>query len=400
MWDKIFIAKAGFYEAILKTYNGMIERWYDRIRNEDLENDQLPQHAIRLSTILLGKIDMPQSKEFEGLQNVENSSRETSIHGRKQKGKGINADEKIIPYDSNRLVLKNKVNKSDYINASWITKRVQEGSYDLLRLSQYTPFEEISFIVSQAPTPPTLQAYFGMINQEGVDIVVCFKKQMNKVRETVGTAYRIRGNIVKKIISDDKIRNDLYKQKVGVLIPSSSSRRIHRYTEFQCIAPSSLQSERSIKSFLMIFCNVRDETKKKQEFMKILTFDKQCGNGLSAVFIVLYEILEEIDKALLLIEEKKFDRKDNEKLVNIHSVVSEMRNKRMNSIKDFDHYSFIFKCMNYYVSHKSEFDKIVAMPTKSSKDIQTNELVERDDDVTYFLPGNNPVDTIEDEYVI
>ena len=157
--DKVFIAKAACFDATLKTYNGIIERWCDRIRNEDLENDQLPQHAIRLSSILLGKVDMPKSKEFESLQNVENSSRETSVHGRKQKGKGINADEKIVPYDSNRLVLKNKVNKSDYINASWITKRVQEGSYDLLRPSQYTPFEEISFIVSQAPSPPTLQAY-------------------------------------------------------------------------------------------------------------------------------------------------------------------------------------------------------------------------------------------------
>ena len=388
------MSKTKLFDMIHKTYNANF------VGDDYVENDQLPQHAIPMSSILLGKINMPKSQEFEGLQNVEISGGETIVHGRKQKGKRNTSNNKILPYDSNRIILKNKVDKSDYVNASWISRRVQEGSYDLLRPFQYTPFEEISFIISQAPSPLTLRAYFEMINQEGVDIVVCFNKEMNKVRETVGTAYRIRGNIVKKIISDDKIRNDLYKQKVGVLIPSSCSKRIHRYTEFQCIAPTSLQSERSIKSFLMIFCIVRDETKKKQEFIKILTFDKQCGNGLSAVFIVLYEILEEIDKALLLIEEKKFDRKDDEKLVNIHSLVSEMRNKRMNSIKDFDHYSFIFKCMNYYVCHKSEFDKIMAMPTKSSKDIQINELVERDDDVTYFLPENNPVDTIEEEYVI
>ena len=353
-----------------------------------------------MSSILLGKINMPKSQEFENLKNIEISGGETTLHGKKQTGKKNTSNNKTLPYDSNRIILRNKVEKSDYINASWISRRAQEGSYDLLRPFQYTPFEEISFIISQAPSPLTLRAHFEMINQEGVDIVVCFNKEMNKVRETVGTAYRIRGNIVKKIICDDKINNDLYKRKIGVLIPSSSSRRIHRYTEFQCIAPSNLQSESSIKSFLMTFSIVRDETKKRQEFMKILTHDKQSGNCLSAVFILLYEILETVDKALLLIEEKKFDRKDNDQLVNIHSLVSEMRKKRMNSIKDFDHYAFIFKCINYYVSHKSEFDKIEAMPTKSSKHVDTNDLVERDDDVTYYLPGNNPIDTIEEEYVM
>ena len=388
------MSKTKLFDMIHKTYNANF------VGDDFVENDQLPQHAIPMSSILLGKISMPKSQEFENLQNIEISGGETTVHGRKQKGKRNTSNNKILPYDSNRIILRNKVDKSDYVNASWISRRVQEGSYDLLRPFQYTPFEEISFIISQAPSPLTLRAHFEMINQEGVDIVVCFNKEMNKVRETVGTAYRIRGNIVKKIICDDKINNNLYKRKVGVLIPSSSSRRIHRYTEFQCIAPSNLQSEGSIKSFLMTFSIIRDETKKKQEFMKILTHDKQSGNCLAAVFILLYEILEKVDKALLLVEEKKFDRKDNDQLVNIHSLVSEMRKKRMNSIKDFDHYAFIFKCINYYVSHKSEFDKIEAMPTKSSKHVETNDLVERDDDVTYYLPGNNPIDTIEEEYVI
>ena len=81
-WDNILVSKTKLFDIIHKTYNANF------VGDDYVENDQLPQHAIPMSSILLGKISMPKSQEFEGLQNIEISGGETTLHGRKQKGKG------------------------------------------------------------------------------------------------------------------------------------------------------------------------------------------------------------------------------------------------------------------------------------------------------------------------
>ena len=111
-------------------------------------------------------MNLPAEDEFNKIQKKDYEKNHTNLQGRKQAGKGVNVDENVLPYDANRVVLMNKINSSDYINASWITRRKEQGNYDLLRPFLYQPFDEVSFIASQGPVPKTYSAYYEMIHQE------------------------------------------------------------------------------------------------------------------------------------------------------------------------------------------------------------------------------------------
>lgn len=66
----------------------------------------------------------------------------------------------VLPYDHNRIEL--PTTKDDYINASLITSLSPSGNSS-------TP----SFIATQAPLSCSLQDFWTMIWQQGVELVVC-----------------------------------------------------------------------------------------------------------------------------------------------------------------------------------------------------------------------------------
>ena len=114
-----------------------------------LTNSPISPHAVRINTILEGSLKLPDKEEYEELQRTNYENGETKFQGKRQAGKGTNVDETVLPFDSNRVVLKNKVDGSDYQNASWMFSREEIGAYDLLRLFPYQPFDETNFIVSR-----------------------------------------------------------------------------------------------------------------------------------------------------------------------------------------------------------------------------------------------------------
>ena len=160
-------------------------------------NESIPNHCIMMSSVLNGHVKMPDKQEFQSLQSNHRHS----------------VDDGVIPYDSSRVILKNKIRGSDFVNASWMVQHKEEGSYDLLRPFHYAPFEETSFIIAEAPTSKTNSAFYQMIGQEKVDIVLSFQNVKPKEKVNVGEVCKM-DRVSKTIRSSKMLTKELQKRIV------------------------------------------------------------------------------------------------------------------------------------------------------------------------------------------
>ena len=71
--------------------------------------------------------------DFHLLNSKEASrTKRTTIQGCLKKNERLNAPGEILPYDDNRVKIKDDQNQLDYINASWINEPRKENEYDSL----------------------------------------------------------------------------------------------------------------------------------------------------------------------------------------------------------------------------------------------------------------------------
>ena len=132
---------------------------------------------VPISGILEGKIDMPTKHEFERLFQYQDKveSRLSTYQGKRNNDKPcLNADSNILPYDHNRVKLKEMMDGSDYINASFISSlgRSDEPSYDEVIYSSYVPTFQIQFIIGQDPGQNTLTRHLQMIHEQRLHVVI------------------------------------------------------------------------------------------------------------------------------------------------------------------------------------------------------------------------------------
>ena len=343
-----------------------------------------------MSSVLRGDFKMPDEKEFQSLDRLNDENIYCNIEVLTD-GCQFETKDGIIPYGWNRVILANKIKGSDFINASWMIQRKEEGSYDLLRPFEYAPFEEASFIIAKAPGTKNLSAFHQMIGQEKLDIVISLVKNESKIKKKlgdVGSSIKM-DRVSKKFISCEILNEDLYKIRSEIFCSFRGQKYNHQYTEFRFVNPTDLSSVEIIKSFLTMFCFVRQETKTVSQFPKILINDPECGCGLSGVVIVLYEILEKIDKALLANKEKRLLSKDDDQFINVHSAVSELILNRQHVINTQEKYEFIFKCIKYYSKNRETLGVIDIENAKRLVHEAVKEL-EPNNDVSYYLAENNP----------
>ena len=132
---------------------------------------------VPISGIFKGQIDMPTEEEFARLFQYQDKleSKLSTYQGQRNNDKmGSNTKDTILPYDHNRIKLKNLIDRSDYVNASLITslRRSEEPSYDEVIYSSYVPTFQIQFIVGQEPQKNTLTRHFQMIHEQKVHVVI------------------------------------------------------------------------------------------------------------------------------------------------------------------------------------------------------------------------------------
>ena len=107
------------------------------------------------------------------------------------------------------------------------------------------------------------------------------------------------------------------------------------------------------------------------------------------LIIILYEVMEEIDKVVLSQTQKGLSPDQNKTIINVFSMVSKLRAKRTKIVNSFDHYAFIFKCIQHYVANKSDFNELCTSSVESAHLNISDFVKEEDDDEDYYLEPND-----------
>ena len=124
-----------------------------------------------------GNVKIPSIDEFNKLMKFTDdiSNRFTTAQGKRyNKEPSFNLDPNVLPFDHNRVRLKNTADKIDYVNASWLAEISEEPSYDEVIYTKYAPYHQLKFIVGQNPLGKTMQHHFALIHENRVDLVAHF----------------------------------------------------------------------------------------------------------------------------------------------------------------------------------------------------------------------------------
>ena len=155
---------------------------------------QKSSRRITINEIVNGTLVLPQVQEFKNLATFDDSisNRWTRSQGQRyNKTPGFNVDPNILPFDHNRITLRNRINGCDYINCSWISQDSDESNYDEVIYTEYLPFFKIKFAVGQSPLPSTMLHHYSMVHEQKFDFVISFTGTETKRPLKVGKTYHI-----------------------------------------------------------------------------------------------------------------------------------------------------------------------------------------------------------------
>ena len=96
---------------------------------------RIPMDAMRK-----GNVKVPSLDEFNNLMTFTDdiSNRFTTAQGKRyNKEPAFNLDPDVLPFDHNRVCLRNTADKIDYVNASWLAEISEEPSYDEVIYTKY-----------------------------------------------------------------------------------------------------------------------------------------------------------------------------------------------------------------------------------------------------------------------
>jgi protein tyrosine phosphatase len=321
---------------------------------------------------------MPDLTEYQELEEKENrrmeffSSEFKSHWGErfnKNKRTGLlNMDPTIIPFDVNRVKLKNPImNDVDYINASEMSK-FEEDTYSMVMMNPYLPMERIRFIISHHPLRNTISHHWQMVYEQRVDIMIQIGTKSTK---SITELKRSKNDLVFKSIRNVKLNQYLTREEIEL---KTERRGIHSTKLFHYTGWPDRQvfSEEDVKNLLTAMMKIRREVSSESETLTLLAYDKRGGISGATSVLILYDLLEKIDLAFMaprptqpLKGAKNLNTQDRNTIINIYQTVDDVRKKRMKAVQNFAEYEMLFQAVLYYTKNKPEFDEIMLSKDKT-----------------------------------
>ena len=297
-----------------RQFHSVAGPYYEQIPTSYLED---PSQSVVLEEFM-GQLDLLWGNDCALLTSEYTSLGQSELRypteaAREHIADGKNRYKNIYPYDSSRVHLVQKVDGSDYINASYIPGLL---------------VPEL-FIAAQAPKKETMLEFWEMLWQKRVSNVVMLTKVMegNKKKceaylpertgETIGV-----GDILVTLL---KVQSE-HDQTVRLL--EVKNRRdimtMFRMKHFHFSGWPDHEAPRFPKGLLDFIIKVKND--KISDNSPICTHCS-AGVGRTGAFIALYNLMEEI---------KKQDS------FSVLSVVNDMREHRPHMVQTFTQYKFIY----------------------------------------------------------
>ena len=257
---------------------------------------------INIAGILNGEVDLPEQVEFGKLFKYEDKieSRLCTYQGqRNNKNTGFNVNPQILPFDHNRVKLRNPIDGNDYVNASKLSQSSDnDPTYDEVLYTEYVPFTKIGFFVGQDPTPQTLRHYHQMIHENLINVVVRVTSEptTNPMKEGKVTHFH---DLTRKVVKRSQLMENLVSTRYELFDISSSDAQYMNKVQFFEILKFPTEGVSSIEetnSLLSAFCLIRNLLKQKNNSLKLLVHDDEAGVSGSALFVALYDLLQNVDE--------------------------------------------------------------------------------------------------------
>ena len=323
--------------------------------------------SVPLMLIMKGNVPPPPIEEFEKLRCYDNDlgQRFTIAQGlRYNREECLNLVPANLPFDHNRIKLKRPINGCDYINASWLTPPSDDDdTYDQLIYTTYLPFKRIQFSVGQEPMPNTVDHYFRMIHEQKYDFAVSNTKEPREVPLKANEVFHLH-ELTLRILKTTTISKNLHRSEISLFNTNESGdqyKHYFTYFEFDAWPIGENSDPEAIEVIVSALCLIRNEMTLKTSSLKVLVTDTRGGVGASAVFLSMYEIMQELDESLT--EDDQLKALSNPE-IDVFGIVNRLRKDRDKMIEDYETFKVLFRCLNYYGSKRKVFKQVKLNKTR------------------------------------
>ena len=326
---------------------------------EPTPREEITSKRVPIHKIMSGDVDMPTEEEFETLFRFTDdlTSRLTQYQGKRNDGKeGRNVNSRALPFDFNRVKLRNVSDGNDYLNASWIISNTEDATYDEIVYSDYMPYEKIDFIVGQTPLPNTIRHHYQMLHENRVDMEICIHFGLDTKPLAPGKVYHT-GNLSRRVLTSIQIAKNLIMTEMEFFDTTSSQTQYkHPITLFELTAfpRQKLDDASDINTILESICLIRKHIRRDSKNVRIMVHDSDGGICGAACVIALYDLLQCVDECLT----EKNEIKQFASNVEVFREINKLRHVRAHMVDKFGTYKMIYQCLSYYGKNKTYFDRI------------------------------------------
>ena len=182
----------------------------------------------------------------------------------------------------------------------------------------------------------------------------------------------------------------LFRSKISLYDTSSPEYHYVHYAvcfEFSSWPREELRSYEDAEFLVSSLCLVRNHMKFDSPNTNVLVHDSSGGVRGSALFIIMYELMDKVDESFSDDGSLKKFVED----INVFNMVNQLRKDRANMIDDFNTYKLIFHCLSYYGKNGSSLNTSISRSGNGTCVITENEqrLPSNVEDVIHHADDDN-----------
>lgn len=270
--------------------------------------------------------------------------------------------------------IKTPIEGCDYISANWITPPSDENAtYDQLIYTLYLPFSHIKFAVGQEPLSHTENMHYQMIHEQKFDFVLSFT---NEPKDDSLEANEVRSfkRLNLHVLNQTQINEHLCRSEVSLFNTKNAGAEYKHnfiYFEFDAWPKEDPASSYALKHLVSSICLIRNEMTLSRSSLKVLATDTRGGVGASALFLALYETMQDVDESFTQNNTLKQSATD----IDVFSIANRLRKDREKMIEDFSTYTLLFKCLEYYGSNRGTLIQLKAIKSFEKEEKQNSSEV-------------------------
>ena len=320
----------------------------ENVKEEDIS---LSSYRVPFKSIANGSVSIPTITEFKNLKQYEDELQPRYV---------TNSDlgTSSFPFEHNRIKLQNAIGSNNYINANWITRNSDECNYDSAVYSSNIPYRDIRFAISRTPLSATMKHHYHMIRECMFDTVIGFSEEVNKNPFLVGKVYHFDDLTVKVLNRIDMTLN-LTRTEMTLFDKNAPEYQINHkfiYFEFTAWPKNEIRNFQDTEFIVSAICMIRDEMMRgSRSLPKVLVHDSFGGVRGSAVFLAMYQLMNEVDEAFKADDMLKQYVKD----ADVFGTINRLREDRKNMVDEFITYKLLHQCLAYYGSNRKTLSDLV-----------------------------------------